>query len=52
MKQSDVKLKEIVLPKTYLDKSLIVALHRFEENVEVINLGNEKGVCMRKYFVH
>jgi hypothetical protein len=36
------KLKEIVLPNTYLDKLLIVAMHRFEENVEVINLGNEK----------
>ena len=38
----DKKLEEIILPKTYLDKLLLVAMHRFEENVEVINLGNEK----------
>ena len=41
-KITDGKFKETVLPKTYLDKLLIVAMHRFEENVEVINLGNEK----------
>jgi hypothetical protein len=48
-KITDVKLKEIVLPKTYLDKSLIVALHRFEENLEVINLGNEKYTYLQLF---
>ena len=46
---TDKKLKETILPKTYLDKLLIVAMHRFEENVEVINLGNEKYSYLRLF---
>ena len=45
----DKKLKEIILPKTYLDKLLIVAMHRFEENIEVINLGNEKYTYLQLF---
>jgi hypothetical protein len=45
----DKKLKDVILPKTYLDKLLIVALHRFEENVEVINLGNEKYTYIKLF---
>ena len=45
----DKKLKEIILPKTYLDKLLIVAMHRFEENIEVINLGNEKYTYLKLF---
>ena len=45
----DKKLKEVILPKSYLDKLLIVSLHRFEESVEVINLGNEKYTYLQLF---
>jgi hypothetical protein len=39
-KITDNKLKEKILPRTTINKLLIVSVHRFGEHVEIINLGN------------
>ena len=41
-KITDIKLKELILPRTTINKLLIVSVHRFGEYVEIINLGNNK----------
>lgn len=48
-KITEKKLNEVVLPKSYLTKNLIVYVHRFGEYMEIIDLGY-KEITYKKLF--